>query len=260
MLAKEVFERFKKIGLSRLALLFSIGLFVDGVFEFIFFWFSGLYVDALKKTNWFILTPEHIYSQLNFFTYCIWFAEVYSILFIPLMVYFGYKYINYKNRNLTIFFSVLIVVMFSVLGYMNLRSSPFPVLTEWIFFFIMIYFILLKCDFSFIFSFSFTYLMFFMANILFQVPENFHEKIVVIPSMLACGLQVLMFVAVLYKIKFKLNVVKSVILFLSFMPIFLGWIFLDISSASNPNNYIVRLITFPFFIGVALIIYFEHRK
>lgn len=256
---REFIKRLSKVGLNRIFLLFSISFFIDGVFEFVYFWFSGAYVEALKKTNWFILTPEHIYSQLNFFTYCIWFAEVYSVLFIPLMVYLGYKYINYKNKNLTIIFSSFIIIIFSILSYLSFRDSPFPILNEWIFFFILIYFILLKSDFSFLFSFSFTYLMFFMANIIFQIPENFHEKIVILPSLLACGLQIFMFITVLYKIGFRLNVVKSVILILSFIPVFLGWIFLDISSASNPNNYVVRLITFPFFIVVSLIIYFERK-
>ncbi len=258
--SKLFIERFKTVGLSRIFLLFSIGLFIDGIFEFVFFWFSGAYVVALKKTDWFILTPTHIYSQLNFFTYCIWFAEVYSILFIPLMVYLGYKYINYSNRNVTVLFSVFLLFVFSVLGYINLKSSPFPALSEWIFFFMIIYIILLKSKFSFVLSFAFTYLMFFMANILFQIPENLTQKIVIIPTVLSVILQISMFMILLYKLDFRLNVVKSVILFLSFIPIFLGWIFLDINSASNPANYVVRLITFPFFITIALIIYFEQKN
>jgi hypothetical protein len=225
----------------------SIALFCDGIFEFVYFWFSGVYLAVFQK-----LTFLGIFYQHNFFIYCIWFTQVYSVLFIPLLVYLGYKYRFYRDKKLIkISFNLFLILIFGFFSYVNFTTSVYPLISEWILFFMIIYFILLK-KFSVLFSFSFTYLMFFMANILFQIPENFSEGFAVVNSFLSVMLLIIVFLWVLHNLKFKVNLVVLIV----FILIPISWVILPLSSSVGTiliwNNIMVRLITFPFFITIAL--------
>jgi hypothetical protein len=91
-----------------------------------------------------------------------------------------------------------------------------------------------------------------MANILFQIPENFSEGFAVVNSFLSVMLLIIVFLWVLHNLKFKVNLVVLIV----FILIPISWVILPLSSSVGTiliwNNIMVRLITFPFFITIAL--------
>jgi len=243
-----------KIGRDRVIhwiLLSLISLFCVGIFEFFYIWFF-----RFQLVNY-----SRFVGNYGFIDFIVQFIQVYSVLFIPLMVFLGLKYrnsIKFNNKKIKILVNLLIIFVFSLLIYFYHGYGVW----EWVFLFIPI-FILISSRFNLIFAFSFSYLSFYFANMLFEFQGlNFLKNF---GTLLAYILVFGIFILVLSRLKIKID--KSIII--SFIPIILFWIYTfpiwqlkgkDFTNAYLPIDLYSRLFMFPFFIIVTLQIYFIHRK
>jgi len=120
--------------------------------------------------------------------------------------------------------------------------------------------------FSVVFSFSFSLLSFQVANMLWEMAEiNITSFGTTLSYILVYGILIF----VLYKL--KVLILKNFLsLCVSFIPILFLWIYyyliwntkdmLLFSQKIKPLEPYLRLYTFPFFIIIALIIYFNRKK
>lgn len=259
MKPKEIIDRIGKKRINTFVLMFSLGLFYDGLIQFIIFWFRG---DWIKSTAYWINEGSGFNGINSFSNYLVWFTQVYFCLFIPLIIYLGFKYKNsFKGIKIKIF-SVFILSFLFIFLAINFSMS---ILIEWIFLFMAIYCIMIL-RFNVIFSLSFSILCFQVANMLWEMAEL---NIFYFGTILSYILVYSIFIFVLYKLKVKVNLP----IILSFIPILFSWIYFfpiwrawstkDIfiyMSQINEYSIFFRLFVFPFFIIVALEIYFINRK
>lgn len=255
----ELIDRISKNRINHWLFLFSIGLAFNGIFQFIYLWFRG---DWFKSTSYWVNEGSGYNGINSFSNYLVWFTQVYLCLFIPLIVYLGFRYKNKLNGEKIKIFSVFVFSFLFIFIYSNFSLS---ILYQWIFLFMIIYCIMIL-RFSVVFSFSFSLLSFQVANMLWEMAEiNIHSVGTVFSYILVYSI----FIFVLYKLKVKFNL----FIFLGLVPMFFSWIyFYSLWRAWSTNkmiNYInevntfspyFRLFVFPFFIVVALNIYFIHKK
>jgi hypothetical protein len=252
----------EKIGMKRInnwLFIFSLGLAFNGVFQFFYFWIK---MNWLKSTIYWTHEGSG-YAYVNSFSnYLIWFTQIYLCLFIPLIVYLGFRYKNIFNDKKIKVFSVFV---FSFLFIFLEISFNVGILYEWIILFMVIYCIMIL-RFSVVFSFSFSLLSFQVANMLWEMAEiNIHSVGTVFSYILVYSI----FIFVLYKLKVKFNL----FIFLGLVPMFFSWIyFYSLWRAWSTNkimNYIneihifapyFRLFVFPFFIVVVLNIYLKFKN
>ncbi|GEM_PF-3757980 len=253
------------------------------------------------------------YTIVNYVLWCI---QRYSVLFIPLLIYVGYKYKDIKpNRRTNSIFdalrdkidynklriisiiifviaiTVIEIICFTMyyhvkdylgvynkfLGIPNTSNPLRPYLSinfqviEWGILMISTYIIFIKSKFTIIFSFALTYLLFYFADILFEIPKtiqytlDFKNFNIWSPALNTLILLIGSLVIVLYKLNVRLNLKDFIILFLSFTPLLFSWIYYySIWSIQDSNIFIVkipliepfdRLFAFPFIIILALYIY-----
>lgn len=258
MKLKEIID---KIGMKRInhwVFLASIALAFDGVLQFIIFWFRG---DWIKSTAYWINEGSGFNGINSLSNYLVWYAQVYFCLFIPLIVYLGFKYKNSFNGKKIKVFSI------SVLSFMFIfLAEKFGlILSEWIFLFMIVYIIMIL-KFSVVFSLSFSILCFQVANMLWEMGEI---NIGSVGTILSYVLVYSIFIFVLYKLNVKINLQ----IILGFIPIIFSWVYYyPIWRAWSTKNIFIylsqinglsptfRLYVFPFFIIIALQIYFIHRK
>ena len=257
----EVIGKIGKKRIDRWIFIFCIGLCFDGLLQFIVFWFSG---DWIKSTAYWINEGSGFNGIGSFSNYLIWFTQVYFCLFIPLIVYLGFRYKNKLcSKKLKVFSVGILSFMFIYLA----KSFSMSILVEWIFLFMIIYVIMIL-RFSVVFSLSFSILCFQVANMLWEMAElNIYYYGTILSYILVYSI----FIFVLYKLKIKINLP----IILSFIPILFSWIYFfpiwrawstkDIfiyMSQINEYSIYFRLFVFPFFIVVALTIYFKlkHSK
>ena len=130
----------------------------------------------------------------------------------------------------------------------------------------MIVYIIMILKFSVVFSLSFSILCFQVANMLWEMGEI---NIGSVGTILSYVLVYSIFIFVLYKLNVKINLQ----IILGFIPIIFSWVYYYplwrawstkniyiYLSQINGLSPIFRLFVFPFFIIIALQIYFIHRK
>jgi len=215
----------------------SLSLFCVGVFEFFYIWLN----------RYQIVDYSGFAFDYSFRTFLIQFMQVYSPLFIPLFIFLGLKYRNSLKLNIKkikILTNFFILCFFSLLTYIFYPSF----ICEWIFLFSIV-FVLVSSRFNLLFAFSFSYLSFYCANMLFEM-EGLHF-LYSFGTLLSYILIYGIFILVLFKLKIEID--EFVIL--SSVPILFLWMNYNLI-----NGVYVRLFTFPFFIVVALKIYFNCRN
>ena len=242
----------KKVGKNRInrwMLLFSISLFCVGIFEFFYIWFFRYQISGYSRFVW----------NYGFRDFVVQFMQVYSVLFIPLLSYVGFKYrnsIKFNSKKIKIIINLLLIFIFSLFIYFYHAYAVW----EWVFLFMPI-FILISSKFNCIFALSFSYLSFYGANMLFEM-----QGLTFLKSLGTSLSYILVFgilAFILYNLKIKINYK----IILSFIPVIFLWIlYFPIWQSENfnkiypPHDLYVRLFTFPFYIIIALTIYFNQRK
>lgn len=165
-------------------------------------------------------------------SFCLWCFQRYSILFIPLLLYIGYKYkdkISSKKLNIiSILIFILIIATLEIIAFIffynkyesssiinDYLSINYQIL-QWGALMIITFAIFLKSKFSIIFSFALCYLMFYVADILFELPKttgsfiigaimNFSPFSTWFPNITALILLVSCLVIIIYKLKIKFS-------------------------------------------------------
>jgi hypothetical protein len=188
------------------------------------------------------------------------------VLFIPLIVYLGFKYKNkLKSKKIRLFSLILLSVFFIYMYEIIMFTFKMTILYEWIFLFMIIYLIMIL-RFSVVFSLSFSILSFQVANMLWEMAEiNIHF----IGTILSYIMVYSIFFFVLYRLKIKINLP----IILSSIPMFFSWIYLfSLWRAWSTNNIFkytnqinsyspyFRLAVFPFLIIVTVTVYFKSQK
>ena len=118
-----------KIGMKRIShwtLLACISLFLVGLFQLVLFWSLKTYV----KSTYFWQTQTQIFnafSPYSFMGFLVWFIQVYSVLFIPLMVYIGFKYKNSINNKKIRIFSISFLIGLFIFLVSIFKLLPLPV-------------------------------------------------------------------------------------------------------------------------------------
>ena len=213
MQIKKLIEKIGKKRLNNWLLFFCIGLALNGFMQFIYLWFNQRWV--ISTWCWKYQTGI---SGLTFSTYLIWFIQVYSVLFIPLIVFLGFKFkskFDFKKINyLSIFVLIFIFFIFGLL-FKNIE------LIQWIYLFMVIYVIMILAKFNIVFSLSFSYLCFYSANMLWEMAEiNITSFGTTLSYILVYGILIF----VLYKL--KVLILKNFLsLCVSFIPILFLWIY-----------------------------------
>ena len=258
MRIKDIIEKIGKKRIDNWIFIFCLGLTSDGIFQFIYFWFQG--TSWVKSTAYWINEGSG-YNGISFSNYLVWFTQVYFCLFIPLIVYLGFKYKNIFNGKKIKGFSVFSLSCLFIFLTMNFHM---PILIEWISLFMIIYIIMIL-KFNIVFSLSFSILCFQVANMLWEMGELNTQYGTILSYILVYSI----FIFVLYKLKVKINLP----IILSFIPVLFSWIYFyplwHAWSTHNIINYTdeinkfspyFRLFVFPFLIIITLQIYFNHRK
>jgi hypothetical protein len=165
-------------------------------------------------------------------SYCLWCFQRYSILFIPLLLYIGYQYKDKVSSDRLNIFSVisfiLIITTLEIIAFIffykkydsssiinDYLSINYQIL-QWGSLMIITFTIFLKSKFSIIFSFALCYLMFYVADILFELPKTTLSFIIGaitknspifywLPNITALILLISCLIIVLYKLKVKFN-------------------------------------------------------
>jgi hypothetical protein len=165
-------------------------------------------------------------------SYCLWCFQRYSILFIPLLLYIGYKYKDKVSSNklniLSVLVFVLIITTLEIIAFIFFYNKYNPSSTindylsinyqilQWGSLMIVTFIIFLKSKFSIIFSFSLCYLMFYVADILFELPKTTLSFIIGailnnspvfywLPNITALVLLISCLIIVLYKLKIRFD-------------------------------------------------------
>jgi len=259
MALKEIIDKIGKKRLDNWVFLFCLGLALDGIFQFILFWFQG---NWIKSTAYWINEGSGYNGINSFSNYLIWFTQVYLCLFIPLIVYLGFKYKNKLNgKKIKILSLIILSLIFIFLEVEFISTSIFY---QWIILFMVVYSIMIL-RFSVVFSFSYSLLCFQVANMLWEMAELNLQFGTVLSYILIYSI----FILVLYKLKVKFNLY----IFLSFIPILFSWIYyysmFRVWSTNKMINYLsdiikvapyIRLFVFPFIIIITLTVYFIHRN
>jgi hypothetical protein len=230
-------------------------------------------------------------------SYCLWCFQRYSILFIPLLLFIGFKYKDKVNSSklkvLSVVIFILTISIIEIISYTfyyhkfnssnivnDYLSINFQVI-QWGILMITTFGIFLKSKFSIIFSFSLCYLFFYVADIFFELPKTFGSFIVGavennspfahwFPNLTGLIILIICLITVLYKINFKPNLKDFTVLLISFTPLMFSWIYFYKSywGITNSTIYISkikaiepfdRLFAFPFIIVLALLIYKNNR-
>ena len=259
MIIKSLIEKIGKKRIDNWIFLFCLGLTLDGIFQFIFFWFQG---NWIKSTAYWINEGSGYNGINNFSNYLIWFTQVYLVLFIPLIVYLGFKYKNSLNGNKVKILSLFILSLSFV--FLEIKFISTSIFYQWIILFMVVYSIMIL-KFSVGFSFSYSLLSFQISNMLWEMAELNLQFGTILSYILVYSI----FVFVLYKLKVKINL----FIILSFIPILFLWInyysMFRAWSTDKMINYLsdimkvasyIRLFVFPFIIIITLTIYFIHRK
>lgn len=254
MRINDIIEKIGKDKIIHWILLFSIGLFCVGIFQFFYIWMFKFQLE-----NYLNFAIDY-----SFKTYVIMFTQVYSVLFIPLLCFIGFKYKDSDKFN-SVKYKGLILIFLLFIFNLCAFYFKFPLfLLEWGILFTLIYTII-SFKFNPIFSLSFSYLCFFGANMLFEMQGiNFFYGI-------GTNLAYIVVFGITYFILYKLKLENKKYILISFLPILFMWIYyyniweLAYDSALFYNTYIhthyyIRLFTFPFYITISLIIYFTYRK
>jgi hypothetical protein len=259
---KSINEFINKIGRKRFEywiFLSCIALSFDGILQFFVFWFQG---NWIKSTAYWIQESNGYNGIGSFTNYLVWFIQVYFVLFIPLIVYLGFKYKNkFNGKNIRVFSFFVLSFLFIFLE----SKFTLTILYQWVILFIIIYAIMIL-RFSVVFSLMFSVLSFQVGNMLWEMAEI---NISSIGTILSYILIYSIFIYVLYKLKVKINLP----IILSSIPMFFSWIYFyplwRAWSTKNISNYIseiymyaqyFRLTVFPFLITIAIIVYFQSRK
>lgn len=225
-------------------------------------------------------------------SYCLWCFQRYSILFIPLLLFIGYKHKDRISSNklkiLSVIGFILTIVTLEIIAYvffynkypnssiMNDYLSINYQILQWGSLMIITFTIFLKSKFSIIFSFALCYLMFYVADIYFELPKTFGSFIIGavannspffhwFPNLTGFILLMICLIITLYKLNIKLFIKDYFILFCSFIPLLFSWIyFYSFWSIQDATIYISkiktiepidRLFAFPFIITLALFIH-----
>lgn len=246
MNVKNIIERIGKNRLIHWILLFSIGLFCVGVFEFFYIWFFRYQIEGYLK---FCL-------DYSFKDFIIEFIQVYSVLFVPLLSFIGFKYKNSKKFN-SKKVKILMIMLLIAFFYLCMFFYKIYVFYEWIFLFMFI-FTLISLKFNNIFALSFSYLSFYSANMLFEFQGlNFLKSFGTLTAyILVFGI----FSLTLLKLKIKMDLK----IITSFIPIIFLWIYSfqdwQLKNFTVNDIYFARLYTLPFFIVITLKIYVKYNK
>jgi hypothetical protein len=262
MLKEKINGLIDKIGNKKIEqwiFLACIALSFDGLLQFIVFWLYGTWI---KSTVYWVNEGSGFNGIGSFTNYLVWFIQVYFCLFIPLIVYLGFKYKDrFNGKNLKIFSLVGLSVFFAFF------ELPFKmsVLYEWVFLFMVIYSIMLL-RFNVVFSLMFSVLSFQVANMLWEMAEiNIHFVGTILSYIMIYSI----FIFVLFKLKVKINVP----IILSLIPMFFSWIyFYPLWRAWSTNkvfNYLneinvfspyFRLMVFPFLITVTIFVFMNKNR
>jgi hypothetical protein len=225
-------------------------------------------------------------------SYCLWCFQRYSILFIPLLLYIGYQHKDKLSSNklniISVISFILIIITLEIIAYVffynkypnssiinDYLSINYQIL-QWGSLMIITFIIFLKSKFSIIFSFALCYLMFYVADIYFELPKTFGSFIIGavannspffhwFPNLTGFILLMICLITVLYKVNIKFTIKNFIVLCCSFIPLLFSWIyFYPFWSIQNATIYISkikaiepidRLFAFPFIIVLSLYIY-----
>lgn len=232
--------------LNRWILEFCVMLMFVGIFEFFYIW--------TFKFNW---------ANNNFTLFMIQFVQVYSVLFIPIISYLGFKYRNslkYNSKNSKLFFNILLILVFSVLVYFY---HPYG-LWQWSFLFIGV-FALTSIKYNSIFALSFSFLSFVGANMLFEFQglDILKSGGTLLSYILVFGIYIL----ILYKEKVKIDyriTISLILLVIYWIYTFPIWS-LDTKDffvyyLRDDIDLVVRLFTFPLMLSVAIRLYLSKNR
>ena len=115
MLKEKINGLIDKIGKKRIEqwiFLSCVALSFDGLLQFFVFWLQGTWI---KSTAYWVNEGSGFNGISSFTNYLIWFIQVYFVLFIPLIVYLGFKYkdkFNGKNMKVFSLFSLSVIFVF----------------------------------------------------------------------------------------------------------------------------------------------------
>lgn len=240
-----------KKNIDRWIIEFVAMLFCVGIFEFFYIWINRY---SLVGYSAFV-------GSYELRDYFVQFIQVYGVLFIPLISYLGFKYRNSNNFNTKKIKTAFTIFLISLFSYLIFSYHNYGV-WEWSFLFISI-FIIILLKFNVVFAMSFSWLSFYMANMFFEFQGlNFLYSFGTLLSyILVFGIYILIL------IELKIKVTKNI--FFSFIPTVFMWIYFypiwslhgkDFTLTYLPYDLYVRLLTFPFFLTISIIIYFTYRK
>jgi hypothetical protein len=190
-------------------------------------------------------------------SYMLWCLQRYSILFIPLLLYVGYKFkdkissIRLNLISVAVFISIISIIetisfyMFYYVintnylqfyGISNTSTPYAPYLSinfqvlYWGILMITTFCIFLKSKFSIFFSFALCYFMFYLADILFEFPKTaqwlFNSSWQIWePDWSTLFLLFSCLILLMYKLNVRLKRKDIVILICTFIPLLFSWIY-----------------------------------
>ena len=206
-------------------------------------------------------------------SFCLWCFQRYSILFIPLLLYIGYKYKDRINSNKLNIFSIisfiLIIIIVEIIAYVffykkydssvtinDYLSINYQIL-QWGSLMIITFIIFLKSKFSIIFSFSLCYLMFYVADILFELPKTTLSFIIGaildnspifywFPNIASLALLTSCFIIILYKlnVRFDYKILLPSFTVVLASKLLTSYLFIVLYKLKVKFNYIILLFSF----------------
>jgi hypothetical protein len=196
----------------------------------------------------------------DFLIFSIWSIQQESLLFIPLILYFGYEYRNRLNNNILNFTIIPIFILITVIfGYYNPQA---PFIATWGIFITFSFIVFIKAKFNTLFAFSLSYLLFLVGNTYFALSFDFNQ----LTLYYYLFAPLVMLIIILYKLNVKLKIKDFIIIICSIFPIIFSWIYFysiwsvwynDIvfTQKITPIQPIIRLFTFPLLIVITIYIY-----
>ena len=212
-------------------------------------------------------------SPYTIVSFCLWCFQRYSILFIPLLLYIGYKYKDRINSNKLNIFSILIFILIittlEIIAYTffykkydssvtinDYLSINYQIL-QWGSLMIITFIIFLKSKFSIIFSFSLCYLMFYVADILFELPKTTLSFIIGaildnsplfywLPNITSLALLTSCFIIILYKlnVRFDYKILLPSFTVVLASKLLTSYLFIVLYKLKVKFNYIILLFSF----------------
>jgi len=206
-------------------------------------------------------------------SFCLWCFQRYSILFIPLLLYIGYKYKDRINSNKLNIFSIisfiLIIIIVEIIAYVffykkydssvtinDYLSINYQIL-QWGSLMIVTFIIFLKSKFSIVFSFSLCYLMFYVADILFELPKTTLSFIIGaildnspifywFPNIASLALLTSCFIIILYKlnVRFDYKILLPSFTVVLASKLLTSYLFIVLYKLKVKFNYIILLFSF----------------